>query len=143
MTNLFAGMLLNTEASTKVVLKLPNGTTLKDVDGKEAYICVLSTDSKKATALRQASRDKRLAGEKSSAAQIDEDANDVLAQLTTDWYLVALDGKPIVGEDQKPLPCTTDNAKVLYSLLSASHWTDQVKIASGMRENFMPAPASA
>lgn len=144
MLNLFDGMLLNTEVPTRVVLLRPDGTPLKDKTGKESFISVLSTDSRKANTLQQEIRQKRLDNDiKVTPAIIDQDGYATLAALSTDWYLVGFNGEPILGEDSKPLAFSYENAMTLYSEPRASIWTDQVKAASAKRVNFMPAPASA
>lgn len=139
---LFDKMLLNTEQPAKVVLKTVNGSTLKDKDGKEAFISILSTDSQKANAIRLQARNRRIKGEVTTAEVNDEEAIQLLAELTTDWYLVGFDGEPLVDDAGNKLPCTVSNAKVFYSILAAQHWRDQVQAAAGSRELFIPVSAN-
>lgn len=141
----FDNLLFQTEKVARVPLKRVDGTIIKDSAGVEAYIDVLSTDSKKANGLRQANIDNRLNSEvKRTAAMNEEFSIAMLAELTVGWYLVKPDGEPIFDDNgTTPLPFSVEQAKELYAAPGAAPWREAVQAVSGDRVRFTGASASA
>lgn len=136
--SLFSGLELESDKPFRVLLSDPDGEPLLDEDGKQAWVDVISTDSKTAERAQRTRRDKFIGGKKITAETADKMGAEILAQLTTGWYLVRLD-------NHKPLeaPYTPANAIELYLNPQTAFITEQVRAAAGKRANFMPAPASA
>jgi hypothetical protein len=87
----FAGLALETEKPFRVLLRRPDdGAPVRDMQGVQAYIDVLSLDSRKANELERKAIDKRLSGEKATAEALEEAGDERLAALTVGWYLVGL-----------------------------------------------------
>jgi hypothetical protein len=67
------------------------------------------------------------------AAELEQEGLELLAACTLSWTGIDWDGAP--------LPCTPDNAKMLYT---KSGWLrEQVDAFIGNRQNFFPKPASS
>jgi hypothetical protein len=141
--SLFSGLELETERPFRVFLNDAAGNPLRDADKNPAYVDVISTDSRKAESLQRARRDRMLSGKRTTAEILDADGIDILAELTMGWYLVRLDGAPLLGPDGKSVPFTVENARSLYASPAAAFITDQVRAGASVRANFMPAPPSA
>ncbi len=133
----FAGLGLATEVPSRLILLHPGmQRPLRDRDGKEAYIDLLSLDSEPARKHQRAITDARLAlksRQKVKAAQIEEESVELFAALTTGWHLVKLNGEPI------PVECTLANARELYSLTETAWIKDQVAEYVYDRSNFIKA----
>jgi hypothetical protein len=131
----FAGLALETEKPFRVLLRRPDdGAPVRDMQGVQAYIDVLSLDSRKANELERKAIDKRLSGEKATAEALEEAGDERLAALTVGWYLVGLNRAPL------ELPFSTANALEMYADPACDWIREQVAVGAGMRKNFTPAP---
>jgi hypothetical protein len=96
-------------------------------------------DSRKARAVQQANTDRRLrmkGNQKFSAADLEAERAEFLAELTTGWLIVTPDGDVI--EDA----CTPQSARELYSDNGWLWLRDQVEAGLGDRANFTRKPTS-
>lgn len=135
--SLFSGLEIETDKAFRVLLNDPDGNPLLDESDKQGWIDVISTDSKTAERAQRARRDKMISGQKLTAETSDRAGAEILAQLTTGWYLVGLNRKPLDA------PFSIENAQTLYLNSAASYITEQVRSAAATRSHFMPAPASS
>src|SRR5437879_6088795 len=80
------------------VLHPMNNLPMRDTEGKEAYVDVLSSDSAIAKKIRREIKTSRLQTRNPrslTGAKLEDEDVELLAALSTGWYLVSLDGKPI------------------------------------------------
>lgn len=138
-TNPFAALAARVDDGFRVRLINPaTGKAIKDKNGAEAFIEVLSGDSAAADAFdRQRSRKANDAAAKSllTGAQEEEDAPEIVAKiaaLTVSWHLV----DPETGEVLDVL-CTTENALLLYNSRATRWIYRQVMPQAGTIANFM------
>jgi hypothetical protein len=128
---------LNVETAIRVILEHPSlRNPIRDEDGIEAYIDVLPTDSAKAKQLALAATNKRLnrrGGSRLTAEEIAAEQIETLAELTTGWHLVGLDGKKI------DFPFSKSNAILLYTNTAFAWIREQVESDASNRANFTPA----
>jgi len=130
----FDAISLNVETPHRVLLLLPNGDEWNDVDGKQAYIDVLSTDSEKNADASREIADRRMKGEEFTG---EAEMRARLPFLTCGWHLIGFDGKVISDE------YSLEAAKELYSGRARDFITRQVVAGAFNPSNFMPAPPSA
>lgn len=141
-TNLFASLAARVDEGFKVRLINPaTGKTIKDKDGKEAFIEVLSGDSAAAEAFdreRQKKANDAAAMSLLSGTQEDDEVPETVAKvaaLTKSWHLVDLSGEVI------DVPCTRENALMLYNGRETKWIYRQVMPQAGTIANFMrPSP---
>lgn len=140
----FDGLGLAVETPAKALLTHPiNQTALVDADGKQAYVEILSYDSREAQQLAQAATNRRIkvrggAGTvRLTAEELEQERVDVLAALTRGWYLLSLDGTPIADAT-----FTTANARELYAHPSTRWIREQVELGAGDRSLFTKAPST-
>jgi hypothetical protein len=109
----------------------------KDKEGQVAYIELHSTDSDAFRRhLREVNRRKSLPQGRVATTTPEQDeaeALEILAALTTGWYLVGLDGEHI------DVPFNTENAKDLYAATSLAWIREQVNAFAVERANFAKA----
>jgi len=113
---------------------------LRDADGKEAWIAVLSSDSEAAVKHQRAVTNRRLAmrnRNKVTAEEIDAEAIDLLAALTKGWRLLDLEGNPLEIE------FTEANARELYGAPAFTWLREQVSIFAAERSNFSKASSQS
>ena len=138
--NTLDSMALNAETPTKVVLINPaTDTPIRDKDGKDAYLMMMSADSKVAQDHRRKATTKQLKKRdrtKTTAEEVEESNIELLAALTTGWYLVNFDGEPVEYE------FSVGNARALYSRSDFTWIKEQADAGAGDRGNFMKAKSS-
>lgn len=138
------GLGINVEKPTRITILNPlTGFPLVDTaTQKEAWVEIYSADS---PVVKKKQRQITLA--RIQAAQMrnnrpkeiseddlvrgEKDEMDTLAALTSDWFLVTLDGEAI-GD----FPCTPENARDLYSDPSTTWLKDFVDKEASNRTNF-------
>lgn len=116
-------------------MTLINPTTrqpIRDKDGKEAYVEHYSSDSEVARKVnREISRRRLKAGRaKITPEEIEADGLELLAAITTGWYLVDFAGNPI------DVPFTQENARELYASRKTYWLREQVDDSAVDRVNF-------
>ena len=130
----FAGLAVQADKPSRMTVRHPGtGQPLRDKDGNEAWIDLLSADSAAGLRQQRAIRDRRLAGHarRLKAEDMDREGAELLAALTTGWSLVALDGAPI------DVPCNAGNAAELYSIPELLWLREQVDQYVADRGNFL------
>lgn len=137
----FGGLELAVETPIHLVLVHPvTRQPLRDKDGKEAYIDHFSGDSELARKHQRAVQRRRLAMRgrgKITPEEIEAEGNDLLAALSTGWYLVSLDGKPI------DVPFTIENARELYAAPGLLWIREQVDESASDRGNLSAASSKS
>lgn len=114
MTNKFAGLALPVDEPGHMVLKHPvTNQPIRDADGNEAYIDLLSLDSQRALTFDRASGDRRLErvarGQMPTSLEIEAEQTERMASLTTGWRLLNIDGSAM------DVPFSEANARDLYA----------------------------
>jgi hypothetical protein len=134
MPNEFAGLELDVETPFKLILVHPKTRQpLRDEDGNEAYVEHYSSDSEIARKHQRAVQRRRLAMRgraKITPEELEAEAVDILAALTTGWYLVDLKGKKL------DLPFAQDTARRLYASGSILWLREQLDESVADRANF-------
>jgi hypothetical protein len=134
MSNEFAGLELDVETPFRLILVHPKTRQpLRDDEGNEAYVEHYSADSEIARKHQRAVQRRRLAMRgraKITPEELEAEAVDILAALSTGWYLVDLSGKKI------DLPFSQEAARRLYSSNAVSWLRDQVDESTADRANF-------
>lgn len=120
-------------------LRGPDGKRLLTDNGKPWTITVCGADSDRYRKAQRRLTNRRLAqsqgkrNAKLSAEELEEDAIWMLAECTTGWFGLVLDGQP--------LDCTVDNAAMVYTRFP---WIkEQVDTFIAERENFLPHAANS
>ena len=135
----FAGLALATDVAQRMVIIHP-GTRqpLRHADGAEAWIDLHSIDSAAARKTIRAQQDRRLRmrSARATAEELDADAVELLAALTSGWMLCSLDGEPL------DVPCNPGNAAELYSMPALAWLREQVDTFVADRGNFRRAPST-
>lgn len=122
--------------SRMVILSPRDSLPMKDKEGKEAYVDVYSSDSEVARKFRTEIKTSRLRLRNPNALngeKLESEDIELLAALTSGWYLVNFEGEPI------DLDCTRDNARKVYAKGSMAWLKDQVDQHAGNRANFSRA----
>lgn len=133
-----AGLELEPDRAGRLTLLHP-GTQmpLTDKSGKEAYIDLLSSDSEVAEKHRKEIRTARMRTRNPNKIDLDAESNELLARLTTGWYLVDFTGNPI------DVPFTRENALAIYGNHKMAWLTDQADSFAGERANFLQASSTS
>lgn len=133
----FDALALPVDATGRMVIKHPTtGATLRDRDGKEAYIDLYSGDSEVAERQRRAITNDRLSmrnRNKITSERLESEGLELLVALTTGWNLVALDGSPI------DLAFSPQEARNLYGDRRMRWLREQVDEFTADRANFVKA----
>lgn len=110
MTNPFAGMALAVDRPSRLALLHPvTKLPLRDAEGGEAWIELLSWDSAASEAHRIERDDRaRRLGRDLTAEEANQDMAAHLAALTTGWRLLTLAGAAL------DVPCSPEAARALY-----------------------------
>lgn len=134
----FDALAFDTNATAKMEIEsYKTGATLRDKEGKAAFIELLNVDSEAAQKRRKLSR-KRLFDQMQkkkkfnyTPEQQDEDDLAYLVGITKGWYLVDVN-----SGDSLDVPFTEDNARVLYSDPRFAWIKEQVQEFVADRANF-------
>lgn len=134
MSSEFSGLELDVEKPIKLVLVHPvTRQPMRDEDGKEAYIEHHSSDSSIALKHQRSVQRRRLAMRgrlKVTPEELEAEAVELLAALTTGWHLVGLNGKKI------DIPFTQENARKLYANPAVGWLREQYDESAADRANF-------
>jgi hypothetical protein len=136
MSNLEALEIEVDKPSRMVILHPKTNLPMKDIEGKEAYIDVYSSDSVIAVKFKREIKTARLRTRNPNSVTgetLDSESAELLAALTAGWYLVDFSGNQI------DLPFSRDSAAKMYSNNRNQWLTDQVDAFSGARGNFLGA----
>lgn len=134
----FAALALPIDEPGRMTIMHPvTGQPLRDADGAEGYLDLLSNDSLKAQAFDRKLTTQRLARRNRAttltAEEIDAESTDRFAALTAGWYLVGLDGAPIAVD------FTEAAARELYAAPAMLWLREQVAAWQANRANFSKA----
>lgn len=139
----FSGLLLPADTAQRLTLIHPvTRTVLKDKAGNEAWLDVLSSDSKKyrtvLATFRERDRKSRLNRDLSDDEVMARSA-EAYAAITVGWHLCTLDGDPI------DVPCTPENARELYEIMAeTAPWLrEQIEAFIFNRGNFYGANSTS
>jgi len=138
MNGKFAGMEMSVDRPERLPLLHPTTRqTLRDADGKEAFLELYSQDSKIARDHTLAIQRRRLRAARGrlriEPEEIEADTVDLLAALTAGWHLVGLNGTVL------DVPFSTENARELYSAPQLAWVREQADEFINDRGNFKPA----
>lgn len=135
----FARLALDTETPRRMAIRHPaTGEPMRDVQGREAYLDLLSLSSAAAQKARSAVQQKRIDA-RVRTVSLDEavqEAMHVLAACTKGWHLVGLDGEAI------DVPCTPDAAHELYTSPGLRFVADQASTFADAAGNFLPGSST-
>jgi hypothetical protein len=130
----FAGLELSVEKPFRLVLVHPvTRQPLRDVAGNEAYIEHFSGDSEIARKHQRSVTRRRLAMRgraKLTPEEIEAEAIELLAALSTGWNLLDLSGGKI------DVPFTQENARDLYGNAAVGWLREQLEESASDRGNF-------
>ena len=107
---------------------------LRDAEGKEAFISVVSLDSPEVQKVQKAALNKRLKMRgrvTMTADELEAERAETLVAATKDWYLVGLDGTPL------NVPMSDTTARTVYTDLRFSWIKEQVSEALDDRATFL------
>jgi hypothetical protein len=141
----FDSMELAVDQPTRLKLRHPiTREPLRTVDGKEAWLDLLSNESRAAREYddrvidrylkRKTDGDLRAEG---TAAENREEQSGRLAALTTGWFLVGLSGAAL------DVPFSPQNAAELYGSPGMTWVRDQAQAHIASRANFMKPPSDS
>jgi hypothetical protein len=129
----FDALGLDVEEPSRLILLNPaDNKPILDLEGKEAYIDLLSTDSDVARRHERANGNRRMSRRgKTKIEELEDENNSLLAALTKGWHLVnPKDGSVI------DVPLTAQDAYRLYSSGKTAWIRDQAWAHAGERANF-------
>ncbi len=131
----FNKLALAVDKPFRVLLRRPDDKPLVDAAGKQAFVDVVSADSRKAKDIASGILARRQRGEQitNREAQVE-----TIAGLTTGWYLLCPNGEPLCGADNVPIEFSVENAKIVYAVEGADYIFEQVVAGAYSRVNFMP-----
>lgn len=114
MSDPFAGLSIPVDEAARLELMNPkSNTVLRDLDGKACYVDLLSADSPVAKdhERRVSARltSSRRSGRGYPPEEMEADGVELLARLTTGWYLVNFDGLPL------DIKFSLENARLFYA----------------------------
>lgn len=135
----FAALALATEEARRMPIRHPaTGEVMKDADGTEAYLDLLSLSSAAAQKARAAIQQKRMdAGvRRVTLDEAEAEAMTVLAACTKGWHLVGLDGQAIA------VPCDPAAAQELYTTPGLRFIADQATRFADTAGNYLPASST-
>jgi hypothetical protein len=136
----FDALALAVDKPARLLLQHPKtGLPLKDKEGKEAFIDLLSSDSDTARKQQHANANKRFAQRVRrplTSEELDAENIDILAALTVGWHLVGLDGEALA------VPFSTENAKELYAAPQLAWVREQAQAFAESRANFAKASST-
>jgi hypothetical protein len=132
----FAGLALAVDQPARMTIYHPiTRQPLRDHDGKECYVDLLSADSAAGRAHDRTTIDTqtRMGGRRMTMEQVDAALTEKLAKLTQGWKLASLDGDPI------EVDCTPTVARELYAMPELSWLRAAVLEFVADLGNFRPA----
>lgn len=133
----FAAMMLPVDVPARMIIQHPTkNVPLRDADGNEAWIDMLSADSEKARALERKLVTQRLARRNRTtltAEELEAEQADKLAVLVTGWHLVGLDGQ------RQEVDCNEGNARDMLATPGMNWLREQVAEFQMSRANFSKA----
>lgn len=139
MQSKFAGLEIAVDKPQRMTLHHPvTRQPLRDAKGAEAWIDLHSSDSKVARDHNREVQRRRLnmrGRGRISPEEIEAEAADLLAALTTGWRLLTLEGGTL------DVPFSTENARELYASPALAWIREQVDEFASDRANF-PQPSS-
>lgn len=137
----FAGLEIEVDKPQRMTLVHPNTRQpLRDEEGNEAYVDLYSSDSEAARRHTRSIQRRRLnmRGRGTIAPeQLEAEAIELLAVLTTGWHLVSLAGKAL------DVPFSAENARELYASPSLAWVREQVDEFAADRANFTPSSSKS
>ncbi len=138
------GSLAPSDKPHRVLIKL-DGKQILDKNGKPFFIDVYSEDSSRGRKFDKEQRDEMLANARNGIEQPQQIEINIAkcAALTAAWHLVDPETLEPILEDGKPLPCSTENAKELYSLPLTSWIWVQPWSAANNHVNFIKRSAKS
>lgn len=133
-SNKFAGLEIEVAKPQRMPLLHPNTRQpLRSKDGEEGFIEIYSADSEAARRHNRTIQRRRLAMRgrgRITPEELEAEATELLASLTTGWRLVSLSG------DEITVPFTIDAARELYAAPSLAWIREQVDEFAADRANF-------
>lgn len=140
MTSKFAALELETDKPGRMIIVHPvSRQPLRDAEGKEAYIDLYSADSEVARKHHRTVQRRRLAMRgrgKLTPEELDAENVELLAALTTGWYLLDLAGNVI------DVPSNAENAREIYGNSKIAWLREQVDEYAVDRGNFSMASSA-
>lgn len=137
MTSKFAALELETDKPSRMSIVHPvSRQPLRDAEGKEGYIELYSADSDVARKHHRNIQRRRLAMRgrgKLTPEELDAENIELLAALTTGWYLLDLAGNLV------DVPCNAENAREIYGNNKIAWLREQVDEYAVDRGNFSTA----
>jgi hypothetical protein len=137
----FDALALEVDKPSRMVIVHPvTRQPIRDADGTEAYISLFSGDSEPARKHQRTVSRRRLAMRgrgKLTPEELEAEAVELLAVVTTGWLLLDFNGKPIDVEFSQ------DNARELYGLSALSWIREQVDEFVADRGNFSKASSKS
>jgi hypothetical protein len=125
------------DVSNAVPVSIVNPKTrqpIRDAEGKESYISIVSLDSPEVQRVQKDTLNKRLKTRgrlTMSADELDAERANTLVAATKGWYLVSLDGTPL------NVPFSEATARALYSDPRFAWIREQVNEALDDRATFL------
>lgn len=135
----FASLALDTETPRRMAIRHPaTGEALRDAEGREAFLELLSLSSAAALKARAAVQQRRIEARvrRVSMEDAENEAMHVLAACTQAWHLVGLDGRTI------DVPCSPDAAHELYTTPGLRFVADQATLFADNAGNFLPGSST-
>lgn len=135
----FAALALDTETPRRMPIRHPaTGEVLRDREGREAFIELLSLSSVAAQKARAAVQQRRIEARvrRVTVEEAEQEAMHVLAACTKAWHLVGLDGAAI------DVPCSPEAAHELYTTPGLRFVADQATVFADAAGNFLPASST-
>jgi hypothetical protein len=139
----FDALKLDVDAPSRMTIHHPvTRQPVKDTDGNEAYIDLLSPDSEASRKFERKVTNERLAAARKSrsgtitAEQLEAEQANRLANMTAGWLMISFDGSPL------DLEFTTANAQALYESRQMTWLRHQVEAHLDDVTNFTKASSS-
>lgn len=131
----FAALALATDTPRRMPIRHPStGDVLKDADGNEAYIELVSLSSKRANKVRAGIQQKRIEARvrKITVEDVEQETLAILSACVTGWHLVGLDGA-VIG-----VPCSEADAQELFATEGMRWLAEQATAFAEAAGNFLP-----
>lgn len=135
----FASLALDTETPRRMTIRHPaTGETLRDEQGREAYIDLLALSSAAAQKARAAIQQRRIdqRARRVTVEDAETEAMTVLAACTKGWHLVGLDGVAI------DVPFSAEAASELYTAPGLRFVAEQATVFADSAGNFLPGSST-